>query len=314
MIVNDTIYTEMSQIGIILHWGLYSVAAFDDIHSVRRRKIKNGSEWYYKRLHEKGDYRPISGHLETKKYHEKNFSGRNYYDLKVEFDKETRNFNFDSLFQKLVNTKVSYIILTAKHHDGFCLWNTRTTNNKSERDLVGEFFECGHKYGIKVGIYYSWFEFGKSITKDFIHNIILPQIVELRNYKPFYWWFDGHWEIKTKYAKDILSTTATVLHKEALVNSRIIGYDYDITIFGDRLYPTFVPEYKWEYIFTIGYSWGYNKAQEKCDYKDGKHIKRLYEIVSEKKGDFLINFGPTMTGELDKNEYESYTEFIRLIS
>jgi alpha-L-fucosidase len=89
---------------------------------------------------------------------------------------------------------------------------------------------------------------------------------------------------------------------------------HDITIFGDREYPEYTPPYKWEYIFTIGHSWGYNKAQEKCDYKDGKEIKRLYDIVMEKKGDFLINFGPKMNGELDENELKSYNDFIDIIS
>lgn len=302
-----------NQIGIIFHWGLYSVTAFDDIKSERRRKMKNGSEWYYKRLHENSDYRPISGHKETKKYHQEVFGNRDYYDLKVDFDSATRDFDFDSLFHVLVNKNIDYVILTAKHHDGFCLWNTKTTGHKSEKDWVELFVKTAEKYKIKVGLYYSWSEFGKSITKDFIHKTIIPQIVELKKYKPFYWWFDGHWEIKTKYATEVLSDTVALLRKDALVNSRVVGDGYDVKIFGDRIYPTFVPDYQWEYIFTIGHSWGYNKAQEKCDYKDGKELKRLYDIVMEKKGNFLINFGPKMNGELDDNELSSYHEFIGMI-
>jgi alpha-L-fucosidase len=302
-----------NQIGIIFHWGLYSVTAFDDIKSVRRRKMKNGSEWYYKRLYENSDYRPISGHKETKKYHEENFNNSDYYSLKKEFDENTRTFDFDSIFSKLVNNKINYVILTAKHHDGFCLWNTETTFNKSEIDLVDNFFKAAEKYNIKVGLYYSWFEFGKSMTINFINKVVIPQINELKKYKPFYWWFDGDWEIKTKYAHNTIKNIVDDLRKDSLVNSRIGNNEYDIRIFGDRIYPEYIPDYKWEYIFTIGHSWGYNKEQEKCDYKDGTEIKKLYDIVIEKNGDFLINFGPKINGILDENELNSYKEFIDLL-
>jgi alpha-L-fucosidase len=303
-----------NNIGIIFHWGLYSVTGFDDIKSVRRRKMKNGSEWYYKRLYEKSDYRPISGHKETKLYHEKSFNSRDYYDLSKEFNDNTEYFDFDSIFSKLINDKISYVILTAKHHDGYCLWNTETTDKKSKKDLIDNFFKAAEKYNIKIGLYYSWFEFGKSMTIDFINKVVIPQINELKKYKPFYWWFDGDWEIKTKYAHNAVKNIVEDLRKDAIVNSRIVNNLHDITIFGDREYPEYTPPYKWEYIFTIGHSWGYNKAQEKCDYKDGKEIKRLYDIVMEKKGDFLINFGPKMNGELDENELKSYNDFIDIIS
>jgi alpha-L-fucosidase len=303
-----------NNIGIIFHWGLYSVTGFDDIKSVRRRKMKNGSEWYYKRLYENSDYRPISGHNETKKYHAEQFNNRDYYDLSKEFNDNTTDFDFDNIFTKLINNNISYVILTAKHHDGFCIWNTNTTKNKSNKDLVDNFFKAAEKYSIKVGLFYSWCEFGKSMTIEFINKVVIPQINELKKYKPFYWWFDGHWEIKTKYAHNAVKNIVDDLRKDALVNSRIVNSICDKYIFGDREYPENTPSFKWEYIFTIGHSWGYNKEQEKCDYKDGREIKRLYDIVREKNGDFLINFGPKMNGELDENELKSYNDFIDIIS
>ena len=77
--------------GLIIHIGLYSVPCFDDIKSLRRRKIQNGSEWYLKRLlADPNGYRPISGHKDTQLYH-KNKYGLDYYKFKEQYTLE----NFD---------------------------------------------------------------------------------------------------------------------------------------------------------------------------------------------------------------------------
>ena len=89
--------------------------------------------------------------------------------------------------------------------------------------------------------------------------------------------------------------------------------NFDIKVFGDRMYPNRNPGYNWEYIFTIGHSWGYNQCQEDNDYKSGKKIKQLYDIVNNMNGNFLINFGPKMDGTLDENELKSYNKFMKLI-
>lgn len=70
----------MEDLGIIVHYGLYSIYAYDDITSAKRRKIQNGSEWYYPRLLETGSFRPISGHVETQNYHCKYYENCDYFD------------------------------------------------------------------------------------------------------------------------------------------------------------------------------------------------------------------------------------------
>ena len=302
-----------NKMGLIFHWGLYSVTGYDDIESLRRRRMKNGSEWYYRRLTEKSDYRPISGHKSTKEYHNKKYGNMSYYDLKEKFDEKTKDFSFDNIFKQLVNDNIHYVILTAKHHDGFCLWDTKTTKNKSERDLLKDFIEGAKKYNLMVGIYYSWFEFNRSITKVFMNEVLLPQMRELRLYNPDYWWFDGEWEIKTQIAKKTISKVVRVLRKSAIVNSRVSDDNYDIKVFGDRMYPNKTPKFNWEYIFTIGHSWGYNRCHENYDYKSGNEISKLYKIVKKMNGNFLINFGPKIDGTLDENELRSYNEFMETL-
>lgn len=72
--------------GIIFHWGIYSVPAFDDPKSASRRKTQNGSEWYLKRLMtQEGAYRPVSGWKETQAYHAEHYPEMKYEDFASQF-------------------------------------------------------------------------------------------------------------------------------------------------------------------------------------------------------------------------------------
>jgi alpha-L-fucosidase len=62
---------------------------------------------------------------------------------------------------------------------------------------------------------------------------------------------------------------------------------------------------KWQHINTIGYSWGYNKMQNKTDYKSKNEIYNLYNQVNNLGGTFLINLGPNENAEIIKEELEA---------
>ena len=306
------------EIGLICHWGVYSVPAYDSVESERRRSTQNGSEWYKKRLEVKPNaYRPIAGYKDTQSFHEEEYGGSTYYDFKKIFDKRTKHFDMNEWFKQLVENHplIKYAILTARHHDGFCLWNTETTKFKSKIDWIQKFKECCEEYGIKFCIYYSWFEFNKPMTIEYTKTVVCSQINELRKYKPSYWWFDGHWEIKSKTTIELVEKMLSKLRKKSIVNSRTANYNpgEDVRIFGDRQMAPLIFDNKWEYIFTIGLSWGRNLDQHENDYKSGSEIKELYEEAKNKEGNFLINFGPDSYGELDEYEMKSYNDFMELI-
>src|SRR5688500_14506864 len=67
--------------GVIFHWGLYSVPAFDDVASAKRRKIKNGSEWYQNRLYK--TFRESNADKATKTYHETHYDDKLYSDFSL---------------------------------------------------------------------------------------------------------------------------------------------------------------------------------------------------------------------------------------
>jgi alpha-L-fucosidase len=307
-------------IGVIFHYGLYSVPAYDDMQSVARRRCKNGSEWFKARLEEESQFRPVAGHLSTKKHHLVNYGEKKYNDFINDFKCE--NLNFDDWMNTAKKMGATYVILTAKHHDSYCLFNTKTTDFNSYkslgRDLVAEFIESAKKTGLEVGIYFSLIEFGKSITQQFIKEIMEPQLLELLNYDITYLWFDGHWGLKTKV---VISKVAEICEKfkvknpEIQINDRIgeanIGKHASYRVFSDRFIPDFKLQEPWESIQTIGESWGYNKMQTAEHYKSGKKLFEIYKEIKNKGGNLLLNFGPRADGTLDPLEVKSAEEFTK---
>ena len=309
--------------GLIFHWGLYSVTAYDDPISARRRRMQNGSEWYLKRLLEKGDYRPISGWKETQDYHHREFQDLPYSELAQFFD-QNHTWQPDEWMALAKEVGATYVILTAKHHEGFCLWPSKTTTFCAEEDYVGRFIASARQHGLKAGIYYSWLEFERSCTKDYIDQVIDPQINELNKYQPDIWWFDGHWDIKTKYGRvkinSICSTLLDDEQRQVEINDRLykdpvwenpnfLGMA-TFRVYEDRALPDHKPEVPWEHINTIGLSWGRNITQ--TDYKSGEDLMDLYQRVKEKGGRFLLNLGPDHDGQLDPREVEVLRDFAKL--
>lgn len=110
-------------IGVFVHWGLYSVPAFDSVASAQTRRIQNGSEWYAKRLSSvPGTAR---GWQETQEHHRKTYGANTpYKQFATQFTAE--RWKVDDWMRVFKGAGASYAILTTKHHDGFCLWPTAT--------------------------------------------------------------------------------------------------------------------------------------------------------------------------------------------
>jgi alpha-L-fucosidase len=309
-IVQKVVQEDVSEMnyGIIIHYGLYSYYGYDDINSVKRRKTQNGSEWYYGRLVDNNNFRPISGHKSTKKHHKKTYGESDYFD---NLDKITNDENKVKEWVSLAKNKgASYIILTSKHHDGVLLFDSKTSSLKSQMNICRVFSDECKKQNIKFGFYYSWFEFGVAFTQKYFKNYCVPQLEELIEYEPNYMWFDGDWKITQKtIQKEIRSFVEVMKTKNILVNDRIGKNNYDVAnyrVFSDRYIPKEkLDGVKWQHINTIGYSWGYNKMQNKSDYKSKDEIYYLYNQINNLGGTFLINLGPNENAEIIEEELEA---------
>jgi alpha-L-fucosidase len=313
--------------GVIVHWGVYSVPAFDSVESARRRGIQNGSEWYLQRqLVSSASFRPTSGWAETQRHHQTHYGAAPYRDFAAQFRAETwRTAEEPDRWMRLFRAAgASYVILTAKHHDGFCLWPTRTTGFNSvasgaKRDLVAAFKAAAHRNGLAFGVYYSWTEFEEPCTKKYLDAVVRKQIDELIAYEPAVFWFDGDWKCATQYSQRVMDECCAKIrrllpaveindrvgHKQARTDPNALGFaSSTYRVYADRAIPAAKPHVKWEHVNTIGLSWGRNREQVEADYKPAQELVALKKRVATLGGRFLLNVGPNADGTLCPQEID----------
>ncbi len=275
--------------GLFIHWGIYAVAA---------------GEW-------QGEYvRGIGEWI----MHRKRIPVPEYEKLAQQFNPV--KFNAEEWVQLARDAGMKYMVITAKHHDGFAMYDSKVSDydiidrTPFQRDPMKELAAANAKRGLKFGFYYSqaqdWHEpYAAGNTWDFpeardpnpyVEGKALPQVEELlRQYGDLALiWFDTP-RLLTQEQALALKQKVKELQPRCLVNNRI-GYnlgDYYQT--GDNAIPTMVYDWKpWEIPATLNDTWGYKKNDE--NWKDPHDlIYKLTDIVS-KGGNYLLNVGPTAAG------------------
>lgn len=300
-----------ANLGIFIHWGLYAVPAFDNIDCAKMRTIQNGSEWYYNRLTK--TFRVSKSDMITKDYHKAKYGDMKYEDFINKFTGE--KFNADEWCKFIKTLGAKYIVITAKHHDGFCLWNTKTTKfnvmqSPMKKDVIKELRTAAYNNGLKFGIYYSWMEFNKNITVKYKQAIMFPQLYELLEYKPDLFWFDGDWTA-THEQLEAEKFLKVLRSKNIIYNSRLGKNcpDGSYSNHSDRYIATTKSIKRYEGCWSIGYSWGYNKQQKTEDYKTGDELLKIYNDVTNTNGNLLLNIGPRADGTMDPIEKMRLMEF-----
>lgn len=299
-------------ISFIFHMGIYNVPGFDT--GIQKRKVQNGSEWYMKRLLETTEFRPVSGSKQTKEHHQKVYGEKKYEEFSKDFTLSKWGIDAWMAMCKEVNPD-AVVIITARHHDGYCLFPTKTTRfNATETgpgfDVVQRFKEAALKHGLKFGVYYSWSEFFKGFTVQYINSVVIPQVRELMAYDPKVWWFDGHWFCKTKAGSALLRKLCLDIKAYGgVVNDRIGEGNVDLAEFrvhGDRFLPEEKQDHLWQHITTVGLSWGMLKQGNV--YKTTEQIVGLYQQVKQKGGTFLLNLASDELGRMDPEEWKVLKE------
>lgn len=120
----------------------------------------------------------------------------------------------------------SYAVMTAKHHDGFCLWQTEHSDysvkncawRDGQGDVVREYLEAMREYGIKTGIYYSPADqivFSSNFSTAEHNKLIYNHLLELcSNYGEIdYLWFDNCGSDKCVYEWDKIMTEVIRKHQ-----------------------------------------------------------------------------------------------------
>eukprot|EP01004_Peranema_trichophorum_P004339 NODE_3269_length_1385_cov_48.403328_g2844_i0.p1 GENE.NODE_3269_length_1385_cov_48.403328_g2844_i0~~NODE_3269_length_1385_cov_48.403328_g2844_i0.p1 ORF type:complete len:412 (+),score=57.02 NODE_3269_length_1385_cov_48.403328_g2844_i0:46-1236(+) len=222
-----------------------------------------------------------------------------------------------------------YIVLTSKHHDGYCLWNTKYSPNWNAmergpgRDLIQELADAirQHPAGMKFGLYYSLLEWQNQYFAEDRRNggrkypkeVVLPQLREIvEKYRPEVIWFDGNRGQTDEYwgIKPFLSWlyNESPVKDTVVVNDRLgdgcEGVHGDFKNCRDRFQPDSIPDFLWECCMTIGSSWGHNKYLESKYYKSSKQLIELLIRTVSKGGNLLLNVGPTEDGLIIEEETE----------
>ncbi|MBI5724181.1 MAG: alpha-L-fucosidase [Planctomycetes bacterium] len=296
----DTSWFVQDRFGMFIHWGTYSLAA-------RHEWVKN---------HEKltqDQYQKYFDHFYPDLYDPKEWA------------------------RLARQAGMKYAVLTTKHHEGFCLWDTKYTDYKATKtrwgkDLLKPFVEAFRDEGLRVGFYYSLLDWHHpQYTVDRCHpqredaearklnakkdmkiyaKYMRDQVTELLTKfgKVDVIWFDfsfggddgkgrDHWESQKLF--DVVRK----LQPDILIDNRL-----DLPGSGDFVTPEQWQPAKpmtdengkpivWEACQTFSGSWGYYR--DELNWREPDELLRTLIDCVSKNGNLLLNVGPTGRGEFD---------------
>lgn len=291
--------------GMFIHWGLYSGA--EGIWKGEKVRYDNDyAEWI--------QYR-------------NEIDKKEYLELSKRFDWNIINPEEWVLLAKKAGMK--YITITAKHHDGFALWNSNSSDynifnySNPKRDIIKELSVACKKHNIKLGFYYShWTDWEHLYSWDNSKEIywldknkydiywqekVIPQMKELlSNYGEISLiWFDmwlHHSEtVVTKQQLFQLKNLIREMQPNCLINSRLglsidEDEDVDFRTLGDNQLGKYKYDYPWQTPATVAHSWGYNSNEN--EWKSTTSILRSLIGNVSLNGNLMLNIGPTSNGSV----------------
>jgi alpha-L-fucosidase len=302
-----------ARFGMFIHWGVYSYL---------------GGTWQGKPVHGYAEHiqrimkipipvyrREVAGHFDP------------------------TNFNADEWVRMARDAGMKYIVITAKHHDGFAMWPTKVNDynvmdatpwhHDPMKDLKAA---CG-KYGLKFGFYYSQaFDWGNSNApgndwdynnpggdkllggknwwekdpqfmnqaRKYVDTKAIPQLMKLiHNYHPDILWFDTAGKLPPSENLRIFKAVRGA-DPNVVISGRLVYGWGDYRDTTDR--PANFPPEKgdWEAIPTTDESYGWN--QNDMAYKPPSHFIQLLAKAAARGGNVLMNIGPMGNGDFDPHD------------
>ncbi len=276
---------------MFIHWGLYSIPA----------GVWNGEK--------------VQGYSEQIKGHAR-IQSEDYRKLAAQFNPD--KWNADSVALLAKESGMKSIIITAKHHDGFCLFESEFTQfdvvdaTPYKKDIIKGLSDACKRHGLKFGVYFSLIDwdyhgalpFTSVRNSDSIpplhHEYNLNQIRELlTNYGDISeFWFDmgAPTPEQSKEMADLIKR----IQPNCLVSGRIWNDQGDFVVMGDNYKPEFKMGVPWQTPASMfDETWSYRSWQERpnADEKIKEKINDLINIVSS-GGNYLLNIGPKADGTI----------------
>ncbi|HLO98083.1 MAG TPA: alpha-L-fucosidase [Fimbriimonas sp.] len=231
---------------------------------------------------------------------------------------------------------IRYVSLTAKHHDGFCMWDTKETEYKItgpdspyQVDIYKGFCEAFQRRGLGISVYFSKADWhspaywspttpvttrqantvGTPLWDEFV-RFTHAQISELMTGygKVDVLWLDAGW-VKKERGEDLdmegMIGMARALQPGLIVANRTVGDEFEDFITPEHQIPDEPLGQTWESCLCMGTSWKYEVGD--VFRPVGEILRMLIEIVS-KGGNFLIGFGPAPDGTFPTGALERLKE------
>lgn len=291
---NDSVESKMewfkdAKLGIFIHWGIYAVNGIDE-------------SWSF-----------YNGYIS----HEDYLNQRNGFGAE--------NYDPNEWVKLIKESGAKYTVITAKHHDGFALWDSQVgelnsvQHSKANRDLLTPFAQAAEREKLNLGLYYSlpdwssdlYTHFTKTQKRYEIKNdperwqrfltYYQTQLDELASaYNPDLWWFDGDWEHKPEewQASDVRQKLLAY-NSNTIINARLPkNGDYETP---EQGVPLTSPENPfWELCMTMNDSWGFQGND--ANYKTSNQIIRIFIDCLRMGGNLLLDIGPKADGTIPQEQ------------
>lgn len=304
-----------ARFGMFIHWGLYAIPAGEWNGDTRH------AEWI----------RTTAGiPIET-------------YDQFVGQFNPVK-FNANEWARMAKDAGMRYIVITSKHHDGFCLFDSEYTDfdvmsTPFKRDIMMELSDACREHGLAICWYHSIMDWHHpdylprrgweaanrpegDANFDRFYQYLKNQVTELlTKYGPIgVMWFDGEWENTWSHARgQELYDLCRTIQPGVIVNNRVdvgrggmAGMTKDGLFAGDFGTPeqeipaTGLPGVDWETCMTMNDHWGYNRNDH--NWKSTEDLIRKLADIASKGGNFLLNVGPKADGTFPDEAIERLRE------
>lgn len=302
-----------ARFGMFIHWGVYSGAA----GNFKGKPIPGAGEWLQS-----------GGAIPAADYRNELLPKFN----PVKYDPE-------AWVIAAKNAGMTYIVITSKHHDGFCLWDSKLTDwdigsTAYKKDLLKPLADACKKHGIKFCIYHSIMDWSHpdwgtkapwrgnaanpNPDMDRFTAYLKGQLKEIVDaYHPGILWFDGEWEAAWTHERgEDLYHYLRQLDSSLIINNRVdkgragmAGHTAGAKFKGDYGTPEqeipvtgFGEGVAWESCMTMNGTWGFKSTD--TDWKSTETLVRNLIDIASKGGNYLLNVGPTGEGEIPSASLE----------
>lgn len=295
--------------GVLFHWGLYSVPGIVESWSICSEDV----DWIRRPKGSPVDYN------EYKKW---------YFGLKDKFN--PTNFNPEQWADVMEDAGMKYMIFTTKHHDGFCMYDSKYTDfsiakhafkNNPRKNVAYHVFEAFRKKGFMMGCYFSkpdwhceWFWNPYYATPNRNENYKIKRHPEWwKNYQTFtqnqldelmtdygsfdILWLDGGWVTGDEINLDEVLVKARKKHPGLISVDRSIRGKNENYQTPERGIPTTQLDYPWESCITLSNDWGW---VPNAPYKSAQKVINTLAEICAKGGCFVLGVGPTPDGIIEK--------------